>query len=49
MNWHPRLQRLWCDGVYKYYESSGWDLTNGWPTRVRLEELGIGDIADELE
>jgi aldehyde:ferredoxin oxidoreductase len=33
----------------KYYELSGWDLTNGCPTRARLEELGLGDAADELE
>jgi aldehyde:ferredoxin oxidoreductase len=33
----------------KYYELSGWNLTNGCPTRARLEELGLGDVADELE
>ena len=33
----------------KYYELSGWDLTNGWPTRARLEELNLADVADELE
>jgi len=32
----------------KYYELSGWNLTNGCPTRAKLEELGIGDVADEL-
>ncbi len=33
----------------KYYELSGWDITNGYPTRARLEELGLGDVADGLE
>ena len=33
----------------KYYELSGWDLTNGLPTRTKLEELGLGDVADELD
>jgi aldehyde:ferredoxin oxidoreductase len=33
----------------KYYELSGWNATNGWPTREKLEELALGDIADGLE
>ena len=33
----------------KYYELSGWNPANGWPTRARLEELGLGDVADGLE
>jgi aldehyde:ferredoxin oxidoreductase len=33
----------------KYYELSGWNPANGWPTRAKLEALGIGDVADELE
>jgi aldehyde:ferredoxin oxidoreductase len=33
----------------KYYELSGWNPANGWPTRARLQELGLGDVADELE
>jgi aldehyde:ferredoxin oxidoreductase len=28
-----------------YYELSGWDLENGWPTRARLEALGLDDVA----
>ncbi|MGC9522748.1 MAG: aldehyde ferredoxin oxidoreductase C-terminal domain-containing protein, partial [Anaerolineae bacterium] len=31
-----------------YYELSGWDLENGWPTRSKLEALGLDDVADEL-
>ncbi|GAI84696.1 unnamed protein product, partial [marine sediment metagenome] len=30
------------------YEYSGWDKTTGWPTRAKLEELGLKDVADEL-
>ena len=33
----------------KYYELSGWNRTNGCPTRAKLEELSLGDVADELE
>jgi len=32
-----------------YYANRGWDLTSGWPTRAKLEELGLADVADELE
>jgi aldehyde:ferredoxin oxidoreductase len=31
----------------KYYELSGWNPANGCPTRVKLEELGLRDVADE--
>jgi len=33
----------------KYYELSGWSPVNGWPTRARLETLGLGDVAAGLE
>jgi aldehyde:ferredoxin oxidoreductase len=33
----------------KYYELCGWNPANGWPTRARLEELGLGDVASGLE
>ena len=32
-----------------YYENRGWDKTTGWPTRAKFEELGLKDVADELE
>jgi aldehyde:ferredoxin oxidoreductase len=32
-----------------YYRLSGWDIDHGWPTRSKLEELGLVEIADELE
>jgi len=31
------------------YELRGWDKTTGWPTREKLEELDLKDVADELE
>ena len=31
-----------------YYENRGWDKTTGCPTRIKLEELGLKDVADEL-
>jgi hypothetical protein len=33
----------------KYYELSGWNATNGWPTRDRLAELGLNQIADDMQ
>jgi aldehyde:ferredoxin oxidoreductase len=32
----------------EYYTERGWDLNTGSPTRVKLEELGLGYVADEL-
>jgi aldehyde:ferredoxin oxidoreductase len=32
----------------RYYELRGWDVKTGWPTRARLEKLGLKDVADEL-
>ena len=33
----------------KYYELRGWSRANGWPTRAKLEELDLKEVADELE
>ena len=33
----------------KYYELRGWNRRTGWPTRAKLEELGLKEVADELE
>jgi aldehyde:ferredoxin oxidoreductase len=38
-----------ADLLDKYYELSGWNAKNGWPTRARLAELDLGDVADDLE
>jgi len=32
-----------------YYTARGWDIKTGTPTRKKLEELGLKDVADELE
>jgi aldehyde:ferredoxin oxidoreductase len=32
----------------RYYKLRGWDINTGRPTRAKLEELGLKDIADEL-
>jgi len=34
--------------VDHYYEQRGWDKITGWPTRAKLIELGLQDVADEL-
>jgi aldehyde:ferredoxin oxidoreductase len=31
-----------------YYSLVGWDIKTGWPTRAKLEELGMKDVADGL-
>ena len=37
------------DGLLnEYYEASGWNKKTGVPTRKKLEELGLKDVADEL-
>lgn len=33
----------------KYYTARGWDLKTGIPTRAKLEELGLKDVANDLE
>ncbi len=32
-----------------YYRNRGWDTNTGHPTRAKLEELGLKDVADALE
>jgi aldehyde:ferredoxin oxidoreductase len=34
--------------VDNYYEQRGWDKATGWPTRAKLEELDLKDVADAL-
>ena len=31
-----------------YYRLHGWDLATSWPNRQTLEELDMGDVAEEL-
>ncbi len=33
----------------QYYELRGWDRETGIPTRAKLEEVGLRDVAEELE
>ena len=32
----------------KYYELRGWDKTNGCPTKQKLEELGLKEVAERM-
>ena len=32
----------------EYYDLRGWDRTTGWPTRSKLEELALQDVAEDL-
>jgi aldehyde:ferredoxin oxidoreductase len=38
----------WRQAVDTYYAMCGWDVETGYPTRTKLEALGIGWVADEL-
>lgn len=48
-------QNKWADrrklkeALDEYYRLRGWDITTGWQTRAKLEELGLEDVARELE
>lgn len=35
--------------IDKYYGFRGWDQTSGFPTKAKLFELGLDEVADELE
>jgi aldehyde:ferredoxin oxidoreductase len=38
----------WRRSLDTYYAMSGWDADTGYPTRTKLEALGIGWVADKL-
>ena len=40
------LIRSWLD---EYYEARGWDKNSGYPTRQKLEQLGLQEVVYELE
>ena len=40
----PDLERM----LFTYYEARGWDQNTGKPTREKLVELGLDDVADDL-
>lgn len=44
-NWDIALFNSILDN---YYDKRGWDKKTGRPTRAKLEELGLKDVADEL-
>ena len=33
----------------EYYTERGWDVETGVPTRAKLEELGLANVADDLK
>jgi len=35
--------------IDEYYVCRGWEKRTGFPTRAKLEEIGLKEIADELE
>ena len=39
----------WNRMLDEYYQLHGWDLTNGWQQYVQLEQLGLKDIAADLD
>lgn len=42
----PEMIKAYFDGLYQL---RGWDVATGVPTRAKLEELGLKDIADALQ
>jgi len=50
-NWTRRItldEKKFKELLDEYYEARGWDIKTGWPTKSKLEELGLGDVAKEL-
>ena len=44
-----KLDRKTISGLLdEYYGLRGWDMASGNPTREKLDELGLGDVADDL-
>jgi len=41
-------KKLFDELMDAYYTWLGWDSKKGWPTRKKLEELGLKDVADRL-
>jgi aldehyde:ferredoxin oxidoreductase len=45
-----RLDQVLFDRILDhYYDHRGWDRDTGWPTRAKLEELGLPDAAEALD
>ncbi len=45
----PLDSAQWEEVKDRYYERRGWNVSNGRPTRAKLEQLGMGEVADTLE
>jgi len=45
----PLDSKQWEALKDRYYELRGWDVDTGVPTRAKLEELGMKDVADKLQ
>jgi aldehyde:ferredoxin oxidoreductase len=45
----PLDRTLWEALKDRYYTLRGWDVKNGWPTRAKLEALGMRSVADKLQ
>jgi aldehyde:ferredoxin oxidoreductase len=47
---YKKLEPLLFNGMLdEYYDANGWDLKTSIPSRKKLEELGLKDVADELD
>lgn len=44
----PLDEEQWEALLDRYYKLRGWDVSTGVPTRAKLEELGLKDIADKI-
>jgi aldehyde:ferredoxin oxidoreductase len=45
-----RLDQALFDKILdSYYGHRGWELAGGWPTRAKLDDLGLGEVADQLD
>jgi aldehyde:ferredoxin oxidoreductase len=45
----PLDRNQWEALIDRYYSLRGWNISNGRPTREKLEELGIREVADTLQ
>jgi len=47
---YPRIDSGLLDKMLdEYYQENGWSLKTSIPTRTKLNQLNMGEIADELE
>jgi aldehyde:ferredoxin oxidoreductase len=45
---HLYSQETWAV-LDEYYEARGWDKESGLPTMQKLQELGLDDVASDLQ